>query len=120
LPNQLNDWQSGAALGLRVLGAVSHECVRAIFHRFSTARQFYRWPGAIGPTLKNDDFDPLCLRLPVEAMMRPSSISRVAAKPARINDTPFSLCPHDRLRDVLGKYNRLVGKGAVKTQRDSH
>jgi D-aminopeptidase len=110
LPNQLKRLAKRAALGVARTGAVSTNSSGDLFIAFSTAV-----PASIDgrehwSTLKNDDLDPL-LAATVQATEEAIINSLVAAKTMRgVNDNTFFALPHDRLREVLGKYNRLVGK----------
>ena len=81
-----------------------------IFIAFSTAN-----PGAVKPTglhqltmLPNDSLDPIFLAT-VQATEEAVVNAMVAAETMRgINDREVIALPHDRLREVLKKYNRLV------------
>ncbi|HZC35268.1 MAG TPA: P1 family peptidase [Chthoniobacterales bacterium] len=110
LPHQLKRLAKRAALGMARTGAVSTDSSGDLFIAFSTAT-----PTRVGDreqwsTLKNTDLDPL-LAATVQATEEAIINALVAAKTMRgINDNTFYSLPHDRLREVLGKYNRLVGK----------
>src|SRR6267154_2076966 len=81
-----------------------------VFIAFSTAVPAFSDGRQHWSTLKNDDLDPL-LAATVEATEEAIINSLVAAKTMHgVNDNTFFALPHDRLREVLGKYNRLVGK----------
>ncbi|MGA8479954.1 MAG: P1 family peptidase, partial [Chthoniobacterales bacterium] len=111
LPNQLKRMAKRAALGVARTGAVSTNSSGDLFIAFSTAVPAFTDGREHWSTLKNDDLDPL-LGATVEATEEAIVNSLVAAKTMRgVNDNTFFALPHDRLRDVLGKYNRLVGKG---------
>ena len=110
LPNQLKRLAKRAALGVARTGAVSTNSSGDLFIAFSTAVPAFSDGREHWSTLKNQDLDPL-LAATVEATEEAIINSLVAAKTMRgINDNTFFALPHDRLRDVLGKYNRLVGK----------
>jgi L-aminopeptidase/D-esterase-like protein len=99
-----------AALGVARTGAVSTNSSGDLFIAFSTAAPAFTDGREHWSTLKNDDLDPL-LAAAVEATEEAIINSLVAAKTMRgANDNTFFALPHDRLRDVLGKYHRLVGK----------
>jgi D-aminopeptidase len=112
LPNHLKRLAKRAALGVARTGGISTNSSGDLFIAFSTAvparvngRQ--QWA-----TLRNEDLDPL-LAATVEATEEAIINALVAAKTMKgINDNTFYALPHDRLRDVLGKYNRLVGTGS--------
>jgi D-aminopeptidase len=110
LPNQLKRMVKRAALGVGRTGAVSTNSSGDLFIAFSTAAPAFSDGREHWSTLKNDDLDPL-LAAAVEATEEAIINSLVAAKTMRgANDNTFFALPHDRLRDVLGKYHRLVGK----------
>jgi D-aminopeptidase len=110
LPNQLKRLAKRAALGVARTGAVSTNSSGDLFIAFSTAVPAFADGRERWSTLKNDDLDPL-LAATVEATEEAIINSLVAAKTMRgVNDNIFFALPHDRLREVLGKYNRLVGK----------
>jgi len=110
LPNQLKRLAKRAALGVARTGAVSTNSSGDLFIAFSTAAPAHHGNREHWDTLKNEDLDPL-LGATVEATEEAIINALVAAKTMRgINDNTFYALPHDRLREVLGKYNRLVGK----------
>jgi L-aminopeptidase/D-esterase-like protein len=110
LPNQLKRLTKRAALGIARTGAVSTNSSGDLFIAFSTAVPAFSDGRQHWSTLKNDDLDPL-LAATVEATEEAIINSLVAAKTMHgVNDNTFFALPHDRLREVLGKYNRLVGK----------
>src|ERR1700737_4636749 len=108
LPNQLKRLAKRAALGVARTGAVSTNSSGDLFIAFSTAvpplvdgRQ--QWS-----TLKNDDLDPL-LTATVQATEEAIINALIAAKTMRgINNNTFYALPHERLREVLKKYNRWL------------
>ena len=110
MPHQLKRVAKRAALGVARTGAVSTNSSGDLFIAFSTAvpalidgRQ--RWS-----TLKNDDLDPL-LTATVQATEEAIINALIAAKTMRgINGNTFYALPHERLREVLKKYNRLLEK----------
>jgi D-aminopeptidase len=110
LPNQLKRLAKRAALGVARTGAVSSNSSGDLFIAFSTAAPAPANGRENWSTLRNDDLDPL-LAATVEATEEAIINSLVAAKTMRgVNDNIFFALPHDRLREVLGKYDRLVGK----------
>jgi D-aminopeptidase len=110
LPNQLKRLAKRAALGVARTGAVSSNSSGDLFIAFSTAVPALDNGRQLWSTLKNDDLDPL-LAATVEATEEAIINSLVAAKTMRgVNGNTLFALPHDRLREVLGKYNRLVGK----------
>jgi L-aminopeptidase/D-esterase-like protein len=110
MPNQLKRLAKRAALGVARTGAVSTNSSGDLFIAFSTAVPAFADGRQHWSTLPNDDLDPL-LAATVEATEEAIINSLVAAKTMHgINDNIFYALPHDRLREVLGKYNRLVGK----------
>ena len=110
LPTQLKRLAKRAALGIARTGAVSTNSSGDLFIAFSTAVPAFANGREHWSALRNDDLDPL-LAATVEATEEAIINSLVAAKTMRgINDNIFYALPHDRLREVLGKYNRLAGK----------
>ena len=110
LPNQLKRVAKRAALGVARTGAISANSSGDLFIAFSTAtpdlvdgRQ--RWS-----TLENEEIDPL-LAATVQATEEAIVNALVAAETMRgVNDNTFYALPHERLREVLKKYNRLAEK----------
>jgi D-aminopeptidase len=110
LPTQLKRLAKRASLGLGRDGSYSGDGSGDIFVAFSTAN-----PGAVSPTglhqitmLANDQIDPLFLAT-VQATEEAVVNAMVAADTMKgiDNHTVIGL-PHDRLREVLKKYNRLM------------
>jgi L-aminopeptidase/D-esterase-like protein len=99
-----------ASLGLARTGGVSGNDSGDIFIAFSTAN-----PGAATPAgarrvemLPNDEMDPV-FEATVEATEEAIVNALVAAETMTgINDHKAIALPHDRLREVLSKYNRLA------------
>ena len=61
-------------------------------------------------TLENEEIDPL-LAATVQATEEAIVNALVAAETMRgVNDNTFYALPHERLREVLKKYNRLAEK----------
>jgi D-aminopeptidase len=110
LPQQLKRLAKRAALGVARTGGVSTNSSGDLFIAFSTAVPARSEGRQHWSTLANDDLDPL-LAATVEATEEAIINALVAAKTMRgINDNTIYALPHDRLREILGKYNRLVGK----------
>ena len=111
LPHQLKRLARRAALGLARTGSVAGNGSGDIFLAFSTAN-----PGvakALGPvaltTLPNERMNPL-FDATVQATEEAIINAMVAAETMTGRDGHKVLAlPHDRLRDVLKKYNRLDG-----------
>jgi D-aminopeptidase len=107
---QLKRLARRAALGLGRNGSFSGDGSGDIFIAFSTANA-----GAGKPTglhqismLANDELDPVFLAT-VQATEEAIVNALVAAETMTgINDKKVISLPHDRLREVLKKYNRLV------------
>ncbi len=107
---QLKRLARRAALGLGRNGSFSGDGSGDIFIAFSTAN-----PGAGKPTgvhqismLANDELDPVFLAT-VQATEEAIINALVAAEDMTgINDKKVIALPHDRLREVLKKYNRLA------------
>jgi D-aminopeptidase len=61
-------------------------------------------------TLRNDELDPLLAATP-QATEEAIINALVAAQTMKgINNNTFYALPHDRLREVLRKYKRLLGE----------
>jgi L-aminopeptidase/D-esterase-like protein len=109
LPHQLERLARRAALGVGRVGGAGENTSGDIFIAFSTAN-----PGAANPEgvahldmLPNDRLDPL-LGATVDATEEAIVNAMIAAETMSGADgnTVYAL-PHDRLRDILKKYNRL-------------
>ncbi|HEV2379964.1 MAG TPA: P1 family peptidase [Terriglobia bacterium] len=109
LPTQLKRLAHRAALGLARTGSISGNSSGDIFIAFSTAN-----PGAAAPAglrhlemLPNDQMDPL-FEATVEATEEAIVNAMVGAETMTgINNHRVDALPHDKLREVLKKYNRL-------------
>jgi L-aminopeptidase/D-esterase-like protein len=110
IPTQLKRVAKHVTLGLGRVGSYAGNGSGDIFIAFSTAN-----PGAISPSrphqltmLPNDSLDPVFLAT-VQATEEAVINAMVAAETMTgvDNHTVIAL-PHDRLREVLKKYNRLV------------
>jgi L-aminopeptidase/D-esterase-like protein len=110
IPTQLKRIARRASLGLGRNGSYSGDGSGDIFIAFSTAN-----PGAAEPKgihdlkmLPNDQLNPLFLAT-VQATEEAVINAMVAAETMTgINDHTVIALPHDRLREVLKKYNRLA------------
>ncbi|HEX9110841.1 MAG TPA: P1 family peptidase [Terriglobales bacterium] len=110
IPTQLKRIARRASLGLGRNGSYSGDGSGDIFIAFSTAN-----PGAADPKgihdlkmLPNDQLNPLFLAT-VQATEEAVINAMVAAETMTgINDHTVIALPHDRLREVLKKYNRLA------------
>jgi len=110
IPTQLKRIARRVSLGLGRNGSYSGDGSGDIFLAFSTAN-----PGAVGPKglhqlsmLPNDSLDPLFLAT-VQATEEAVINAMVAAETMKgIDNHEVIALPHDRLREVLKKYNRLA------------
>ena len=115
IPTQLKRIAKKVSLGLGRDGSYSGDGSGDIFLAFSTAN-----PGAVSPKsnqpnnvhqltmLPNDSLDPLFLAT-VQATEEAVVNAMVAAETMKgIDDHEVIALPHDRLREVLKKYNRLT------------
>jgi L-aminopeptidase/D-esterase-like protein len=110
LPHQLRRLARRVTLGLGRLGSISGNGSGDIFVAFSTAN-----PDAGDPSkvvnltmLPNDKIEPLFAGT-VQATEEAVVNAMVAAETMTgINDRTVEALPHDRLREVLKKYNRLA------------
>jgi L-aminopeptidase/D-esterase-like protein len=110
IPTQLKRIAKKISLGLGRDGSYSGDGSGDIFIAFSTAN-----PGAVGTRglhqltmLPNDSLDPIFLAT-VQATEEAVINAMVAADTMTgINNHTVIALPHDRLRDVLKKYNRLT------------
>lgn len=110
IPTQLKRLARRATLGLGRLGSFSGDGSGDIFIAFSTAN-----PGIDTPTgvhdlkmLSNAQMNPIFLAA-VQATEEAVVNAMVAAETMTgINDHTVIALPHDRLREVLQKYNRLA------------
>jgi D-aminopeptidase len=109
IPTQLKRIAKKVSLGLGRDGSYSGDGSGDIFLAFSTAN-----PGAVGTKglhqlimLPNDSLDPIFLAT-VQATEEAVINAMVAAETMKgIDDHEVISLPHDRLREVLKKYNRL-------------
>jgi D-aminopeptidase len=113
IPTQLKRVARRVTLGLGRLGSYSGDGSGDIFIAFSTAN-----PGAVGSKgvhqmamLPNDKLDPIFLAT-VQATEEAVVNAMVAARTMiGIDNHTVIALPHDRLREVLRKYNRLMETG---------
>jgi L-aminopeptidase/D-esterase-like protein len=112
IPTQLKRVARRASLGLGRLGSFSADSSGDIFIAFSTAN-----PGAADPKgirdlkmLPNERMNTIFLAT-VQATEEAVVNAMVAAETMTgINDHTVVALPHDRLREVLKKYNRLANE----------
>jgi L-aminopeptidase/D-esterase-like protein len=110
IPTQLKRVAKKVSLGLGRDGSYSGDGSGDIFLAFSTAN-----PGAVGPKglhqltmMPNDSLDPIFLAT-VQATEEAIINAMVAAETMKgIDNHEVIALPHDRLREVLKKYNRLA------------
>jgi L-aminopeptidase/D-esterase-like protein len=110
LPHQLKRVARRAAMGLARNGSAAGNGSGDIFIAFSTANpEAGRTEGLVPLTMfPNDRMSPL-FEATVQATEECIINALVAAETLTgINDTRVVAMPHDRLRDVLRRYNRLV------------
>jgi len=109
LPQQLKRIAKRAALGVARTGGVSTNSSGDLFIAFSTAVPLPTGIRQQWSTLRNDELDPLLAATP-QATEEAIVNALVAAKTMKgINNNTFYALPHDRLREVLRKYSRLLG-----------
>jgi len=110
LPTQLKRLARRVTLGLGRDGSISGNGSGDIFIAFSTANPGAEKPGNILDVkmLPNDDLNPIFEGV-VDATEEAVINAMVAAETMTgINDHRVIALPHDELRAVLKKYNRLV------------
>jgi L-aminopeptidase/D-esterase-like protein len=109
LPHQLKRIAKRATLGVARTGGVSTNSSGDLFIAFSTAVPVPAGTREQWATVTNDDLDPL-FAATAQATEEAIINSLIAAKTVSgINNNTFYALPHDRLREILGKYNRLPG-----------
>ena len=107
-PSQLKRLAKRAALGIARTGGISTDSSGDLFIAFSTAVPTDEGGRQHWSTVKNPDLSPL-LGAVVQATEEAIINALVAAKTMHgINDNVMYALPHDRLREVLKKYNRLI------------
>ena len=110
LPHQLERLARRAALGLGRDGSISGNGSGDIFIAFSTANPHAFDPARVARVdmLPNDQLDPI-FQATVQAVEEAIVNALVAAETMTgIDNHTVIALPHDRLRQVLRKYNRLV------------
>ncbi len=110
LPHQLKRMARRVTLGLGRLGSISGNGSGDIFIAFSTANPAVSRPSGNSTVfmVSNDEMNPL-FKATVEATEESVVNAMVAAETMTgIDDKRVVGLPHDRLREVLKKYNRLV------------
>jgi L-aminopeptidase/D-esterase-like protein len=110
IPTQLKRIARKASLGLGRNGSFSGDGSGDIFIAFSTANAGAANPKGIHDLkmLPNDQLDPLFLAT-VQATEEAIINAMVAAETMKgVNDRTVIALPHDKLREVLKKYNRLT------------
>jgi len=110
LPHQMKRLARRASLGLARTGSISGNGSGDIFIAFSTANPDAATPAGVRHVemLPNDEMGPV-FEATVEATEEAVVNALVAAETMTgINDHKAVALPHDRLREVLDKYNRLV------------
>ena len=110
LPHQLERLVKRAALGIAVAGGRANNSSGDIFVAFSTANpEAAKTSGLAKLTmLPNEKIDPL-FRATVNATEEAIANALVAAETMTgINANTVYAIPHDRLREILKKYNRLA------------
>ncbi len=115
LPHQLKRLARRASLGLARTGSTSGNGSGDLFLAFSTANQGAARPDtAVKLTmLPNERMDPL-FDATVQATEEAILNALVAARTTVGRDDHRVIAlPHDRLREVLGKYRRLAGPGGA-------
>ncbi len=109
LSPQLKRVVKRAALGMARTGGISTNSSGDLFIAFSTAV-----PAEVGireqwSALKNNELDPL-LAAAAQATEEAIINALVAARTMQgINNNTFYALPHERLREILRKYHRLLG-----------
>lgn len=110
LPDQLKRLAKRAVLGMARTGGVSTNSSGDFFIAFSTAAPSESGNRQQWSTLRNDELDPFFAAAP-QATEEAIVNSLVAATTMKgKNDNTFYALPHERLREILRKYNRLLGE----------
>jgi D-aminopeptidase len=108
LPHQLKRIAKRAAFGVARTGGVSTNSSGDLFIAFSSAVPVAAGIRQQWSTLRNDELDPLLAATP-QATEEAIINALVAARTMTgINNNTFYALPHDRLREILQKYNRLL------------
>ncbi len=107
LPHQLKRVAKRAVLGMARTGAISNNSSGDLFIAFSTAVPAFADGRQQWSTLENNEIDAL-LAATVQATEEAIINALVAAKTmSGVDGRTFYALPHERLREVLRKYNRL-------------
>jgi D-aminopeptidase len=110
LPHQLKRLAKRVPLGIALVGGLGEVFSGDIFVAFSTSQPGQEKAFGIQPVdmFPNEEMDPLfaaTVQTTEEAIVN----ALVAAETMKgINSNTVYAIPHDRLREILGKYNRLV------------
>ncbi len=113
LPHQLKRLARRASLGLARTGSISGNGSGDLFIAFSTANPQASRPSGLATLqmVANDEMDPL-FEATVEATEEAIANALVAARTMTgANGHTAIALPHDRLREVLKKYHRLLEPG---------
>jgi L-aminopeptidase/D-esterase-like protein len=112
LPHQLKRLVKRAALGLGRNGSIANNSSGDIFIAFSTANQEAAATKEVAAVkmLPNERIDPL-FTATIQATEEAIINALVAAETLQgIDGNTVYAIPHDRLRQVMKKYNRLIEK----------
>ncbi|WP_448955757.1 DmpA family aminopeptidase [Labrys neptuniae] len=110
LPNQIKRLARRVPIGIGRTGGIGSNGDGDIFIAFSTANPgaFTREKVNTVETMSNDKMDPL-MRATAEATEEAIINAMIAAETMKGRDDNVSFAiPHDRLREILKKYNRLT------------
>lgn len=110
LPGQLKRVAKRAALGMGRTGGISTDSSGDLFIAFSTAVPTPAGIRQLWSPLRNEELDPL-LAAATQATEEAIINALVAARTMQgINNNTFYALPHERLREILRKYHRLLGE----------
>jgi L-aminopeptidase/D-esterase-like protein len=110
LPHQLQRLVQRVSLGIGIVGGLGENSSGDIFIAFSTANPEISKTGSLAQLsmLPNEQINPL-FRATVQATEEAIINAMVAAETMKgVNGNTVYALPHDRLRQVLRKYNRLL------------
>ena len=109
LPHQLDRLAKRVSLGIARTGGISTNSSGDIFIAFSTVRPQQNKNGTmIWQALPDNKLDNLFIAV-IQAAEEAIINSLVAARTMKgINNNTFYAIPHDRLKNILKKYNRLL------------
>jgi D-aminopeptidase len=110
LPHQLKRIVKRVSLGIGIMGGRGEDSSGDIFIAFSTANsEVSKTNGLASLTMLPNERINSLFRATVEATEEAIVNAMVAAETMKgINDNTIHAIPHERLRDVLKKYNRLA------------